>query len=455
MKQAFRALVITGLLVGRAFAPEPAAADDAVAIAPGQGGDENTPAIPRRLDMATAVALTLARHPEIAQANAALARGRADLGAAKSVWTPQLAYQANIGPHMLTDTNSSGLNENMAGPSVYLQQQVWDFGRSKGQIGAARSTTNQRWYEREATADQLAEQSALSFLEARRFEMLAEAAETQVQDLEHLRSLIGLRVHAGISDKSDLMLADVRVESARGDAIQARTSLAMAKAALGNLIGGMPEELTDASAVISRFEPGDDEPDYDKLPSVAAADEAAQAAAAKIGQAKAERYPRLGLQLGYTRNNYTYNTRDNSLSAMMTVSGNLYRRSDHYLIEAAQEDRRAADAARDNAVIEARGRALSAQQEIRTGSARIAAYTRQEEQAETASRIFLEEYKLGKRTLTELLNTQLEIYRAASARIVAEHDIMEAHVRFENLSGALRSSLGLPARLGEEEDIHD
>lgn len=455
MRQAFRALVITGLLVGRAFAPEPAAADDAVAIAPGQGGDESTPAIPRRLDMATAVALTLARHPEIAQANAALARGRADLGAAKSVWTPQLAYQANIGPHMLTDTNSSGLNENMAGPSVYLQQQVWDFGRSKGQIGAARSTTNQRWYEREATADQLAEQSALSFLEARRFEMLAEAAETQVQDLEHLRSLIGLRVHAGISDKSDLMLADVRVESARGDAIQARTSLAMAKAALGNLIGGMPEELTDASAVISRFEPGDDEPDYDKLPSVAAADEAAQAASAKIGQAKAERYPRLGLQLGYTRNNYTYNTRDNSLSAMMTVSGNLYRRSDHYLIEAAQEDRRAADAARDNAVIEARGRALSAQQEIRTGSARIAAYTRQEEQAETASRIFLEEYKLGKRTLTELLNTQLEIYRAASARIVAEHDIMEAHVRFENLSGALRSSLGLPARLGEEEDIHD
>ncbi|TCM17068.1 adhesin transport system outer membrane protein [Novosphingobium sp. PhB165] len=416
--------------------------------------DEADPKIPRQLDLPTAVALTLGRHPEIARANAALARGQADLGAARSVWTPQLSYQANLGPHMLSDTNSSGVNENMSGPTVYLQQQVWDFGRSKGEIGAARSTTGQRWYEREATADQLAEQSALAFLEVRRFEMLAGAARTQLEDLGHLRELIGMRVHAGISDKSDLMLADVRVESARGDAIQAETSAAMARAALANLIGGMPQDLADAGPLISRFEPADEEPDYDKLPAVAAAGEAADAAAAKIGETKAERYPRLGVQLGYTRNNYTYNTRDNALTAVMTVTGNLYRRSDHYLIEAAEEDRRAAEAARDSTVIEARGRALSAQQEIRAGSARIGAYSRQEEQAVTATRIFLEEYKLGKRTLTELLNTQLEVYRASSARIAAEHDIMEARVRFENLCGTLRPSLGLPARLSDEEDMH-
>ena len=405
-----------------------------------------------QLDMATAVALTLARHPDIARANAAVARGQADLGAARSVWTPQLSYQANLGPHMLAGSNNSGVNENMAGPTVFLQQQVWDFGRSKGEIGAARSTTHQRWYEREAMADQLAEQSALAFLEVRRFEMLAQAAQTQLGDLAHLRELIGMRVHAGISDKSDLMLADVRVESARGDAIQAQTSAAMARAVLTNLTGIIPGQLADATALISRFEPVDQEPDYDRLPAVSAAMEAAEAASAKIGQTKAERYPRLGLQLGYTRNNYTYNSRDNALTAVMTVTGNLYRRSDHYLIEAAEEDRRAAEAARDSTVIEARGRALTAQQEIRAGSERIGAYARQEEQAVTASRIFLEEYKLGKRTLTELLNTQLEIYRASSARIVAEHDIMEARVRFENLSGSLRPSLGLPAHLSEEDD---
>ncbi|MFC0375828.1 hypothetical protein ACFFHX_10260, partial [Sphingobium indicum] len=44
------------------------------------------------IDIAGAVAMTLARHPEIARSNAALARGQADLGAAKSAWTPQLTY---------------------------------------------------------------------------------------------------------------------------------------------------------------------------------------------------------------------------------------------------------------------------------------------------------------------------------------------------------------------------
>ena len=432
-----------------------AAAPGLPALQPvGQEAEETgVPGVPPHLNMSDAVVLTLLRHPEVSRANAALARGRADLGAAKSAWYPQVSYQANLGPNMLSGRNTSGLNENMAGPSVYLQQQVWDFGRSKGEIGAARSTMRQRRYELESVADQLAEQGALAFLQVKRYELLSIEARKQVAELERLRHLIGLRVNAGVSDKSDLMLADVRVESSRGEAIQAETALAVAQSGLLNLIGDLPQSYEDPAAQISRFETGEDEPDYDRLPSVVATQEAEHAAAAKIGQARAERYPRLGLQMGYTRNNYSYNTRDNSFAGMVTVTGDLYRRSNHYLIEAAEEDRRAAEATRDAVVLEARGKALASRQEIRAGQARISAYTHQEEQAVTASRIFFEEYKLGKRTLTELLNTQLEVYRAASARISAQYDIMEARVRFENVSGTLRPSLGLPARLREEEDF--
>jgi adhesin transport system outer membrane protein len=447
---------VLALLGNRADAQERENTQDSIAIeAPAATGTLQAPGdqVPRLLDIAEAVALTVSRHPEVARANAALARGKADLGAAKSAWTPQLSYQANLGPNMLSGRNSSGLNQNMAGPTVYLQQQVWDFGRSKGEIGAARSTTRQRWYEVESVADQLAEQGALSFLEVKRFELLSIQAAKQVTELERLHHLIGLRVNAGVSDKSDLMLADVRVESARGEAIQAETSYSVAQSALLNLIGGLPDGYTDPTAQISRFEAGDEEPDYDTLPAIVAAEQAEHAAASKIGQAKAERYPRLGLQMGYTRNNYTYNSRDNAFTAMVTVTGDLYRRGNHYLVEAAEEDRRAAEAVRDSAILDARGRALSARQEIRAGQRRIAAYARQEEQAVTASRIFFEEYKLGKRTLTELLNTQLEVYRAASSRIAAEYDIMAARVKFENVSGRLRSSLGLPAHMGDEENI--
>lgn len=423
-------------------------ADAQVAQPPVEEGAEGS------IDIAGAVAMTLARHPEIARSNAALARGQADLGAARSAWTPQLSYQANLGPNMFSRSSGSGLNDNMAGPSLYLQQRVWDFGRAKGEIGYARSTEEQRRYELESVADQLAEQAALAFLEVKRFERLAQASIKQVEALEHLRRLIGLRVNAGISDKSDLMLANVRVDSARGDAILAESSLVTARAALANLTGTMPATYQDPSPQIARFGAANDEPDYGGLPAIAAADKAEQAAAARVGQAKAERYPQLGLQVGYTRNNYTYNERDNAFTALVTVTGDLYKRGTRYQVHAAEEDRRAARAARESVLLDARGRALTARQEIRGGALRMEAFDHQEKQAEEASRIFFEEYKLGKRTLTELLNTQLEIYRAASARVIAEYDVLAARVRFENVCGTLRPSLGLPARLTQGEEEH-
>src|SRR5690606_38440038 len=50
------------------------------------------------ISLADAVAVAIVRHPDVAQAAAALARGRADLGAARSVWLPSVSYSANIGP---------------------------------------------------------------------------------------------------------------------------------------------------------------------------------------------------------------------------------------------------------------------------------------------------------------------------------------------------------------------
>ena len=407
--------------------------------------DDPAPQSPHRIDLADAVALTLSRHPDIARAMATLARGRADLGAARSVWTPQISYHANIGPNMLSGKSGSGLNDNMAGPSLTLNQLVWDFGRSKGEIGYAASTEKQRGFELEAVADELAERGAVSFLDVKRFELLALETQKHVRSLERLRGLIGLRVNAGISDRSDLLLADVRVESARGDEIRARSSLTVAKVALANLIGGIAESYADPGPVIDAFAEREAEPDFEQLPVIAAAGQAEKAAAARIGQARAERYPRLGVQLGYTRNNYTYTSRDNGSTAMMTVTGGLYRRSNRYTVRAAEEERRAAEAVKQSAVLEARGRALTAREEIRGGYQRIDAYRHQEQQAVSASRIFFEEYKLGKRSLTDLLNAELEIYRAASARIGAEYDIMTARVRYETVHGKLRQSLGLPS----------
>jgi adhesin transport system outer membrane protein len=403
-----------------------------------------------RLGLADAVALTIVRHPDIARALAALARGRADVAGARSVWLPSLSYQANLGPNMFSTQSDSGLNDNMQGPGVALNQLVWDFGRSRSQINAASAVKDQRGFELEATADQLAEKAALAYLDVIRAQRQVAEAKRQLDELQRLRRLIELRTTAGISDRSDLLLADVRLESARGDSIQVETSLTSAQAALANLTGVYPAQYDDPTSLLSRFQNRLDSPNFEAIPAVAAARENERAASARIGQAKAERLPRLGLQLGYNRNNYTYDSRNNAFTAMMTVSGDVFRAGTSHVIEAAEQDRKAARATTDSAILDLRGRMLTANATIKGGLQRIDVYGRQEQQAINTREVFIEEYKLGKRSLFDLLNAELEIYRAADARVIAETDVMRARVQLESVYGSLRPSLGLAVHIEQE-----
>lgn len=406
------------------------------------------------MSIADAVAVTVSRHPQIAQAFAHLARGRADVDAARSVWYPTLTYRGNLGPDKTSSSREWEVNDAPTGVGVALEQLIWDFGRSRGQIDAASEVERQRELELAATADRLAEEAALAFLDVKRYELLQAAAAGHIESLERLRELIRLRSDAGLSDKSDLLLAGVRVESARGEAVQIRTSQISAELALANLTGITPARHLDPAPIIDTFTTRRGEPRLDTLPLVAAAEAAERAAASRIEQFRAERYPRLGLQVGYNRNHYSgFDATvmpQNSLTALVTVTGDLYRGGTRHALRGAIEDRRAARAVRESVALDLRGRILAAREQIESGEARIGAYRSQEEHAIRTSRIFLEEYKLGKRSLADLLSAELEIYRAASARIAAEYDVMRARIQHEAAYGSLRQSLGIATRLIEE-----
>jgi adhesin transport system outer membrane protein len=406
------------------------------------------------MSIADAVAMTVARHPQVAYALANLAKGRSDIDAARSVWLPVLTYRGNLGPDTTSSSGDWEVNGGPTGGGIAIQQLIWDFGRSRNQIDAASATEHQRELELAATADQLAGQAALGFLDVKRHELLQAETERHIASLERLRELIRMRSDAGLSDKSDLLLAGVRVESARGEQVQIRTAYQSAIKALSNLTGVVPERYLDPAAVVARFERHRAEPDLDAVPMVAAAEAAERAAEARINEVRSERYPRLGLQVGYDWNHYsgfepTYRP-NNSVTALITVTGDLYRAGTRHALRSAIEDRRAARAIRDSVALDLRGRMLAAREQIEGGEARIAAHRNQEQHAINTSQIFLEEYKLGKRSLADLLSAELEIYRAASARIAAEYDVMRARIQYEAACGSLRPSLGLAMRLAQE-----
>jgi adhesin transport system outer membrane protein len=448
MRSKFAVLLLALLAgVGGAIAQEPASG-----YARGFSPEARPSDAP--MSITDAVAMTVARHPQIAQAFASLQRGRADVDAARSVWYPTLTYRSNLGPDRTSSSRDWEINDGPTGIGIALQQLVWDFGRSRSQINAAAQVERQRELELAATADQLAEEAALAFMDVKRYELLHVETTRHIDSLERLRELIRLRSEAGLSDKSDLLLAGVRVESARGEAIQIRTSQTSAELALSNLTGLLPGRYLDPGPVVATFKNRQGEPQLDTLPLVAAARAAERAAAARIKEIRAERYPRLGLQLGYDRNHYSgFDATvmpNNSLTALVTVTGDLYRAGTRHALRGAIEDRRAARAARDAMALDLRGRILAVREQIESGAARIDAYRSQEAHALRTSQIFLEEYKLGKRSLADLLSAELEIYRAAAARIAAEYDVMRARIQLEAAYGSLRQSLGLATQRIQE-----
>lgn len=402
------------------------------------------------LDLAQAVMRAVARHPDVARALADLAKSGADKSGASSAWMPRLSYEGTVDPSDPSISSRSGLDATMTGSGVTLHQLLWDFGRTGGEVATMSAVERQRRYELEGVLDEVAETAALAFLEVNRYERLEGETMRHVESLRHVRELIRLRSDAGISDASDLLLADVRVEGAGADEIQARTALRAATLRLANLTGVLTERYVDPEPVIATFPARPGAPDYDELPQIAAAEQAERAALARIDQVKASRWPRIGIQVAYNDNYYTRELDDDPLTALLTVTGDLYRGDISHSIQAALEERRAARAAKASAVLDLRGRILAAREEIAGGEARIAAYRRQEQQAIATSEIFLEEYKIGQRSLSDLLNAELEIYRAARARVSAEYDVRRARLQFETVHGSLLGSLGL-AEPGDRE----
>src|SRR5690606_14660405 len=98
-----------------------------------------------------------------------------------------------------------------------------------------------------------------------------------------------LRTRAGISDHSDLLLAEVRIDGARGDALQAQTSLATASAALANLVGVFARHHLDPAALIDGMGNQSTPVDYEQLPAIAALRASEDSFEARIDQARAER----------------------------------------------------------------------------------------------------------------------------------------------------------------------
>ncbi len=379
------------------------------------------------IDLATTVSLALARHPEIGRASAEIARSGGDLQVAESAWYPKLGYTSSFGKSSATTASSADTASVHAGLEV--NQLIYDFGRADSQIQAARAARAQRSAEFVDTEERVALTTSDAYLELARAQALLGASSRYLTALVNLRTTISIRADSGAANRADVHVAETRVQSAKAERIRSQTRFLTAQARLFQLTGAAITQVIPPAPMIARLIQMIEAAPASQGTGIAAAEQATDAARARLKIAQASYYPAIGARAAYTRpfsNDATMATSTIGL----TVTGDLFNGGNSAgRVLAATGDLSAAERSTSLARLTNTTEVAVARAEIAGARDRTGTHDRQLESARNARETSLAEYTIGKRTLTDVLNAEQEIFRAETDRTNADSDANLAIIR--------------------------
>jgi adhesin transport system outer membrane protein len=383
----------------------------------------------------TAVALAIARHPEIRGAEAQIARRQAEVALAKSDRLPTIQY--GVGPGYGGSYGSGGNALALRG-NVGIDQPVWDYGATRNRIAAAKDLEQSAVQMRLDTVEKVARATLSAYIDAAAAQERMDAAREAIVAMRRVADRIGQRARAGLADRSDINAAGIAVRRTEIEAESARTAADSAMSRLIQLIGVSPgglASLEESYAVVAARDHG--RPDFDEAPAIQAAVRALDAADAKEKVARAERLP--GVGVGASRTFSTGNASANDSTWIgVTLRGTFsLGGAGRQRVAAARADREAAAQDLESKRLDARTNWLVANREEDGARQRLDDLKTVSETWATTRDLYWQEYILDKRSLTDVVNAEREIYSARTEQIGAVVDAANAAVAGLVVQGGL------------------
>jgi adhesin transport system outer membrane protein len=313
---------------------------------------------------------------------------------------------------------------------VGVSQLVYDFGRTQSRIAAADATLSRNRHLLSDTMETIAQNTAATFVELAASQEIVAAAQRQVEALTATRAKIGDRVRAGLSVNSDRNMADIAIQRAKSDELRARSRFDVAASRLAELIGIKPEQVEDLNNTDGDIRNlGDETGNVEQTPAVLAAGAAVEAAQAHVSQAEAERFPSVSVGVSRSVSTGPANALDDTWVGV-SISGDFSLGGlNQHRIAAAQAERRAALDALDNQRLIARTALRASSSEAAGALARRESYEKMIALLRASRDLYWQEYILNKRTLTDVLNPEREIFIAEQEWVSAMADATVARVR--------------------------
>lgn len=396
----------------------------------------------------------LMRQPALAQAMAENAQSRARLGEARAGALPQLGISGALGQeNQALDTRTNRYNDQRM-VQLRLSQPLYDA----SVVARARQARAQSWgadwslvQAREQVMLRTVELYAELVRQSRLTELARDNLKLHRQYVAQMKDIA--RVDLGRA--SDLSVAQSRValaESVLTSRLQrleatraqwrAHATLPSPEEAVAVPFASVLRDLPAVDVPVSLEQAIEETLSVHPVLQKALAD--VQSMQEGIGLSEAQTKPRLGAELSNrTAHNYGGifgGQRDvyAGLSLQWTLSP-----ADRYSRRAATEGMRAAQEQVDTQALNLRSAVETQWYEMKAAQASLSSYQTYVEQAQEVARSYAEQFRIGRRSLLDVLNAENELFTARSNATTTVTDVQVAQWRLVSLRGALAEELGL------------
>lgn len=392
------------------------------------------------LTLEAAARRAVAWHPSVVQALGELAARGEAIAEARAGYSPQVS--AGIG---------SGYDNRVSGawrprPQIGASQMLYDFGKVRSAVDAARSGEVAGRADMLLAVDTLVRETGFAVIELQRNAALHRVAQDQLASVGAIGRLVRDRYETGGTTQSDALQAQARVEAAEAALVQIEAEQRRWSSNLAFLLGAevAPSVAADAPAWLATA-CSREAPDWNLVPAVMAADAQQDYAEAQLRRSKAERLPTFSLG-GDASTDFASPFGDRSIyNAGLRLSGNVFgggvtgarvRGADHALT--------AARAAAQRARVESRQRLAEAQQQVASLSRLTEMLASREAAMRDTGKLYKLQYlEMGTRTLVDLLNAEQELHAIRFEAVNTMHDLRRLQLDCLYYAGSVREVFGL------------
>lgn len=385
-----------------------------------------------------AISIALQRNPLISEAVLGIRRQNESIDIEKGKYFPQVSGGMQTGDFTSKHKGEQELN-------LTVLQMIYDFGKVKSNVNTEKALLSVEQAKVLVSVDSISYQVVTNIINIIKYKELIRISKQQISGIQDILNIANMRAKAGISSQADPIQAQSFLQSAQSQLILNESYLMQYELRLSNLLGfssentawKIPENFVKLSGLYEDL-------DFKSMPKILIAKAELEAAKEQKKGVELSYYPTITLKARASqllnRADASSNQNNNfDSSIMLEATSNFYQggtvsaknRAASFVEQIAKAKIQSIYLELDVALRNARSEVDNKQRQMEVLLARQRTSIKKRE-------LYQEQYKLGTRSILDLLNTEMSIHTSSTDLDIARYDIYQIIANFIQLSGKSR-----------------